>query len=523
MITLEMRRTIHILAQKNHGTRAIARTLSIPRSTVRRILSGRPDAMPCLDRPSWLEEHAEKIGALIRSCRGNIVRVAEELAKIVEAPVGYSTLTRFCREHGLTPGSSSHTHAGEYSTGPGKEMQHDTSPIDLIVGGQERRYQAALLKFCFSRRRYLRFYRRWRRFECKDFLSRALVWMSGACEECIIDNASVVIIDGTGPDAIVATEMETLEKRFGFRFRAHKVGDANRSGKVERDFDFVQRNFVPGRTFVSDEDLNAQALAWSIKVNSRVVKTTRCSPDALFVQEQPHLRPLPIHVPAASLLHTRRVDVQGFICLDSNLYSAPPDRVGRWVTIRETTDHVVLLDGSHELATHPRLAAGARETSRLAGHAFRPRRHDRAPATQPEETWLRENSLLTRDYLEGLHRASRRRYAYQVRRLYALFHEYEPVQVEQAIAHASEYGLFDAKRLEAILLNEAGVSLFNFPANRATQPFRRRPAHEGWVTPPRAAAADATRTAASSTPPSDEPSAGTPATTVTDTAEESDA
>ena len=40
---------------------------------------------------------------LIQSCRGNIVRVAEELAKIIEVPVRYSTLTRFCREHGLTP------------------------------------------------------------------------------------------------------------------------------------------------------------------------------------------------------------------------------------------------------------------------------------------------------------------------------------------------------------------------------------------------------------------------------------
>jgi hypothetical protein len=71
-----------------------------------------------------------------------------------------------------------------------------------------------------------------------------------------------------------------------------------------------------------------------------------------------------------------------------------------------------------------------------------------------------------------------------VRRLYALFHEYEPAQVEQAIAHASEYDLFDAKRLEAILLNEAGVTLFNFPESRVMQPHRRRPASEGWVTPP---------------------------------------
>ncbi len=510
MISLEMRRTVHLLAQKNHGTRAIARTLNLPRSTVRRILKGRADTMPCLERPSWLDEHTERIGALIQSCRGNIVRVAEELAKIVEKPVGYSTLTRFCRANGLTPRSSQNVQAGEYKTDPGQEMQHDTSPIDLIVAGQERRYQAALLKFCFSRRRYLRFYRRWRRFECKDFLSRALVWLSGACEQCIVDNSSVVIVDGTGPDAVVATEMETLEKRFGFKFRAHKLGDANRSGKVERDFDFVQRNFVPGRTFASDDDLNAQALEWSIAANKRIVKTTRCSPDALFVQELPHIKPLPIHVPAANLLHTRRVDVQGFVCLDSNQYSAPPDRVGHWITIRETMDHVVLLDGNHELATHTRLPDGARETSCLPGHKFRPRRHDRAPATQPEEVWLRENSAPTRSYLEGLRRASRRRYAYQVRRLYALFHEYEPAQVEQAIAHASEYDLFDAKRLEAILLNEAGVTLFDFPASRVTQPHRRRPASEGWITPPLHRSREAT--AARETPPTPESDEDSPPT-----------
>ena len=198
------------------------------------------------------------------------------------------------------------------------------------------------------------------------------------------------------------------------------------------------------------------------------------------------LKPLPLHVPAANLLHTRRVDVQGFVCLDSNQYSAPPDRVGHWITIRETMDQVVLLDGSHELATHPRLPDGAREMSCLPGHKFRPRRHDRSPTTQPEEIWLRENSAPTCSYLEGLRRASRRRYAYQVRRLYALFHEYEPAQVEQAIAHASEYDLFDAKRLESILLNEAGVTLFDFGQPRhAAEPaeIRRRGMGHSATTP----------------------------------------
>ena len=44
-------------------------------------------------------------------------------------------------------------------------------------------------------------------------------------------------------------EMEAFAEHFGFRFVAHERGDANRSGRVERPFHFVEHNFLAGRTF----------------------------------------------------------------------------------------------------------------------------------------------------------------------------------------------------------------------------------------------------------------------------------
>ena len=62
--------------------------------------------------------------AFVRS-RGNVVRVQEILAQR-GITIGYSTLTRIVRDQGLR--EPARARAGEYTFGPGVEMQHDTSP-----------------------------------------------------------------------------------------------------------------------------------------------------------------------------------------------------------------------------------------------------------------------------------------------------------------------------------------------------------------------------------------------------------
>jgi len=67
----------------------------------------------------------------------------------------------------------------------------------------------------------------------------------------MIDNTHVVVLRGTGSQMVPVAEMAAFAERFGFRFQAHERGDANRSGRVERPFHFIENNFLAGRAFPS--------------------------------------------------------------------------------------------------------------------------------------------------------------------------------------------------------------------------------------------------------------------------------
>jgi hypothetical protein len=97
------------------------------------------------------------------------------------------------------------------------------------------------------------------RFDCKVFLPDALRHTGGVVERVMIDNTHVVVLRGTGREMIPVPEMEAFAERFGFRFVAHQIGNANRSARVERPFSFIENNFLAGRTFPRWEDLNQQA------------------------------------------------------------------------------------------------------------------------------------------------------------------------------------------------------------------------------------------------------------------------
>ncbi|MBI4628438.1 MAG: transposase, partial [Candidatus Rokubacteria bacterium] len=218
--------------------RAIARALAVSRAAVRDVLRRGTAEVPRLARPEKALEHREDILQLLQQCDGSFMRVHEELTKL-GLQLSYPALTAFCRRHGI--GQVPKQPAGRYDFAPGQEMQHDTSPHDLHLGGKVRRVQTASLVLGYSRMLFFQFYPQFRRFECKVFLTDALRYLDGACQTCMIDNTHVVVLKGTGPAMLPVPEMAAFAERFGFTFVAHAVGDANRSGGIERMLRFIQR------------------------------------------------------------------------------------------------------------------------------------------------------------------------------------------------------------------------------------------------------------------------------------------
>jgi hypothetical protein len=156
----------------------------------------------------------------------------------------------------------------------------------------------------------------------------------------MIDNTHVVVASGAGARMVPAPEMAAFAERFGFVFRAHEKGDANRSARVERPFHFIEHNFLAGRTFADLADLNTQARAFCDKVNATPKRHLHASPRELFVAERAQLRPLPLFVPEVYALHHRLVDVEGYVNVHGHRYSVPYLLIGRQLEVRETKDRI---------------------------------------------------------------------------------------------------------------------------------------------------------------------------------------
>src|SRR5690606_33872306 len=226
-----------------------------------------------------------------------------------------------------------------------------------------------------------------------------------------------------GPTADVAEIMRAQAERYGFVYQAHHLGDKDRSGKVERPFRYIEGNFYAGRDFADIDDLNRQAIVWCEAANRRPKRALPMTPVELLAAEQPHLRPLPLHIPEVYDLYSRRVDVDGFISLHTNRYSAPPRLVGRRVDVHETELEVRCFDGRALVARHHKYPYGARKRVLAPEHeAKRPRRK---PAPQSDE----EKHLRTVDpALADLATRLRRRHGGQalraIRRLYKMYLDY---------------------------------------------------------------------------------------------------
>lgn len=460
MLDLETRTAILRLHRAGHGSKRIAKALGVSRNAVRRVLRSGEAAVPPLDRSSRLAPHLDRVRGLHATCNGNLVRVHEELvAQGIE--VGYATLTRFCRRYHI--GHAPPQAAGTYDFAPGVEMQHDTSPHQVKIGGRTRRVECASLILGYSRVQFAQIYPRWSRFLARVFLTDALQYLEGAASRCIVDNSSVIVASGTGPNAVMAAEMSAFAERFGFTFVAHVVGDADRSGKVERPFHYIENNFYPGRTFADFDDINAQLRTWCDRKRARHVRRLRASPDERFLIERPALVPLPLHVPEVYDVLFRRVDTEGFLNVHTNRYSVDEALIGRRLAIHEHHRVLRVFDGHELLGEYAKHEPGAGKRTTLPHHRQRRRRAPDPPLR--EEGVLRAAGPELNALVDALRAKHGGRAAKPMRRLHRIYLDYPTEVVVAAVAIALDHGLLDLGRIETIVLQQSAGDFFRLPTD----------------------------------------------------------
>jgi hypothetical protein len=117
MLSQAQRTTILELSVKGVSKREIAQVMRLSRPTVRKVLRENSSNVPQIQRAEKAEPYREQILELLAACKGNLVRVHEELLA-GGAVVSYPALTGFCRKQGI--GQTPVVAAGQYHFQPGE-------------------------------------------------------------------------------------------------------------------------------------------------------------------------------------------------------------------------------------------------------------------------------------------------------------------------------------------------------------------------------------------------------------------
>ena len=133
--------------------------------------------------------------------------------------------------------------------------------------------------------------------------------------------------------------------------------DPESKGIVERRNGFFETSFMPGRSFSSPADFNAQLAGWLEKANARVVRTIKARPIDLIEHDRSRMLALPPVGLQPGWREPVRLGRDYYVRLDTSDYSVDPTAIGRMVEVTADLDRVrVRLDG-RIVADHARVWA----------------------------------------------------------------------------------------------------------------------------------------------------------------------
>lgn len=136
--------------------------------------------------------------------------------------------------------------------------------------------------------------------------------------------------------------------------------DPEFKGMTERNNQYLETSFLPGRAFTSPADFNAQLGDWLPRANARTVRSLGGRPIDVLDRDVAAMTALPPHPPATGLVSRVRLGRDYYVRVDSNDYSVDPRVIGRLVDVTATLTRVIVVCDGNTVADHDRCwAAGA--------------------------------------------------------------------------------------------------------------------------------------------------------------------
>lgn len=453
------RSAVHLLRKRGKSLRAIAAELGHSKTTIARALSEPVDQPPPRrQRVSLVDPWRSQIAEWLR--RGvSGVRMLELARDDPEHPFrGCDSVWRAAVRQARLVAEHEHAVADvpiRFEGLPGEYLQVDWGEIRHFPFTQQaegRRYFLAC-RLKYSRWVWVRFTTDMR----QETLFRGLVDCFNALGfvpwVLVFDNMKTVT---TGRDdqeqPIWHRSLLQLAAEFDFHPVACWPDSGNQKGSVENLVKFTKTNFLVGRTFVDDADLEAQCLQWQTRVNTeRPSQATDVTPLARLVEESAKGGTLPVTAGDYGFAEPGKVSRGALVPILGNSYSVPVEHVGAAVTVRVHRQRIVLWRDAELLAEHRRAPDGAHRRVIDAAH-FAPvlGRKPRARVMLYRDVLL-ELGDVARTYLSELSHRQRSRLGDEVLEVYALYERCGAGELLAAMELAYAQGAYGAAYLRALV------------------------------------------------------------------------
>lgn len=464
----ELAHDVVILTQQGMSVRAIARALHVGRNRVQKILRRHeaarngetpPTALPAppVPRPSKLDVHDAFIRDLLaRFPKITAQRIYEDLCARQDIPFEgrYTIVKKYVRA--LRPKPVVEVSTPVEEPDPGKVAECDWASITIDFKNRtKRKLQIFGYALAYSHRRFYRMYDR------SDFHTllaghvEAFDHLEGTAAECKYDGQKTVVLRWEGEQPIYNPRFVDFATYYLFRPRACRPGHPNDKPHVELSFRALRISFFNGRDFYDLEDLQAQLARWMTGIDDERPqrRKQRRTPLDLHAEEKPHLIARPRHPYDTARVAYRVCDLEGFVAWEGNRYSLPVEHVTELLPVRITQNEIFVYAQNLKLiAQHELRLRGTGEDVVTAGHRPKP---DRGPGLDQLRLAYRDLGDGGDDFLAALERAQPRSAAYHARQILAFRERYQTDDVVAAMDHARQYGAFDYRAIERILVAHA--------------------------------------------------------------------
>jgi transposase len=389
-------KSIEELVERGVGLREIGRRLMVDRSTVRRIArqlskpptpatgseepnGAKPPTRPpgiiseksmaesaCAPYREWIEKQVD-LGR-------NAVAIYQDLVEMHGFAHRYNSVKRYVRH--LRAKAPERFDFLEY--GPGEEAQVDygEGALTLLPNGKWKKPYLFVMTLKYSGKAFRKVVWKTSQEIWAKLHEEAFRAFGGCTRYVMLDNLKEGVIKPDYYEPTLNKVYAAVMAHYGVVAQPCRVRDPNRKGSVERAIQHTQDTALKGKRFETIEKQNEWLAHWEERwAAPRIHGRKKRQVQAMYLEEKPHLLPLPAAGFRSFVEEERKVDDSGMVQIKGSYYSAPTALLYLPVRVRIYSDEIAILNPAGDvIRRHERTNIKGRAVFAETDRIFNPSR-----------------------------------------------------------------------------------------------------------------------------------------------------